>query len=131
MSNDYYLVLGENRILKRVNKNGSKQDDDFDQPADNSISRFYLDPTGKHLFLNTDNSEFYYYSKQAKKFKLLNKLRGQYVSAIGWNKNSTEHSTDSILIGTQRGNLYELCINDDSSARVFNQAIDHNFKLVT
>ncbi len=40
-----------------------------------SVAKFFLDRTGKHLFVTTDSNEFYYYSRQTKKFKAINKLK--------------------------------------------------------
>ncbi len=38
------------------------------------------------------------------------------MTAVGWNKNSTDKATDSILVGTKRGALFELAVNTNNES---------------
>ncbi len=99
--------------------------------APDHVSSMFLDPTGSHLLIATENSElYYYYMKGSKKFRPINKLKGYLVTDVGWNSNATETSTDSILIGTKKGLLFEICINSGDENRLFNQNIDNLCKQV-
>ncbi|CAF1037381.1 unnamed protein product [Brachionus calyciflorus] len=86
-----------------------KTDETIEYP--DVINKFFLDKYGRHLLVATEKNEFYYYSKITKKIKSISKLKGNLVTAVGWNKNSTEKTTDSILVGTNKGLLFELIIN--------------------
>ena len=94
------------------------------------MSSIFLDPTGAHLLVATENLELYYFLKSTKKFKQISKLKGFLVTSVGWNSNSTEATTDSILIGTKKGLLFEICINIGDESRIFNQTIDNLCKQV-
>ncbi len=43
--------------------------------APESINRFFLDKTGKHLLVSTETNELYYYSRTSKKFRAISKLK--------------------------------------------------------
>lgn len=97
--------------------------------APDSVYKIYLDPTGRHLLVATENNELYYFSRASKKFKSISKLKGNLVTAVGWNKSSNEKSTDAILVGTKRGLVFELAINA-SNEGFLNQNIDSYCKQV-
>lgn len=59
----------------------------------------------------TETNELYYYSRQSKKLRAIKQLKGNAVTAVGWNKSMTEKNLESILVGTKKGVLYELVIN--------------------
>ena len=90
----------------------------------------FLDPTGTHLLVATENLELHYFLKSSKKFKPISKFKGHLVTAVGWNSNSTEATTDSILIGTKKGLLFEICINIGNEGVIFNQSVDNLCKQV-
>ena len=93
------------------------------------VERFFLDPTGRHLLVATSSKELYYYSRSSKKFRSISKLKGNLVTAVGWNKNANEKSTDAILVGTKKGLIFELLINT-SNEGFLNQNIDSYCKQV-
>jgi hypothetical protein len=70
-----------------------------------------LDFTGRHLLIATESNELYYYSRQSKKFKPIAKLKGHLTTAVAWNKSSTDKTIESVLVGTNRGGLFELSIS--------------------
>lgn len=59
----------------------------------------------------------------------MSKKQGNQVTAIGWNKNSTDKVTDSILVGTKKGLLFEMCINTNNEG-FLNTSIDTYCKQV-
>ena len=105
-----------NIILKRLNRL-------------NQLTSFFLDKTGKHLLVATETNELYYYSRQSKKFKSISKLKGNLVTAVGWNQNSNEKTTDAILVGTKKGLIFELSINTNNEG-LLNLYIDSYCKQV-
>ena len=107
-SADQMALLFKPRTIRLLHIKNST-DETIESP--DPVNRFFLDKTGKHLLVATDTNELYYYSRQSKKFKSINKLKGNLVTAVGWNKNSTDKTTDSILVGTKKGTLFELAIN--------------------
>ena len=53
------------------------------------------------------------------------------MTSVGWNSNSTEITTDSILIGTHKGVIFEMCINVSDENRFFSQSVDNYCRLVS
>ena len=106
----------------------NKADETVEAPE--TVSRFFLDKSGKHLLVATESQELYYYSRASKKFRAINKVKGNLVTAVGWNRNANERSTDAIFVGTKKGSLFELCINT-SNEGFLNTSIDTYCKLVS
>ncbi len=52
------------------------------------------------------------------------------MTAIGWNKNSTDKVTEPILAGTKKSLLFELCINTNNEG-FLNSSIDTYCKQVS
>lgn len=94
-----------------------------------AVQRFFLDKSGKHLLVATETNELYYYSRGTKKFRPISKLKGHLITAVGWNQNSSEKATDSILVGTKKGAIFELLINTNNEG-ILNLYIDSYCKQV-
>lgn len=120
------VLLFKPKTIKLYNLK-NKTDEIIESP--DIVSRIFLDKNGKHLLVATETNELFYYSRASKKFRAINKLKGNLITAIGWNKNSTEKTSDSILAGTKKGNLYELCINTNNEG-FLNTSIDTYCKLI-
>lgn len=61
--------------------------------------------------------------------KMIILLKGNKITAIGWNKHSNERTTDAILVGTKKGSVFELCVNTNNES-FLNTTIDTYCKLV-
>ncbi len=120
-------MLFKPRTLRFLNLK-NKADETTEAP--DNLSRFFLDKSGKHLLVTSESSEVYYYSRVSKKFRVINKLKGNILTAVGWNKSSNEKTTDAILVGTKKGSLFELCINTNNEG-FLNTSIDTYCKLVS
>ena len=66
------------------------------------------------MFVITENNEFYAYHKSSKKLKSINKLKGNVVTAFGWNRARSSLIADSVLIGTQKGTIFEISLGEDA-----------------
>lgn len=81
-----------------------------------------------------ENEENYYLHLSWKKPKNISKLKGIKIESIAWDKLNTDPSTTrEILIGSNKGKIYELCI--EANERAFVERIglggkDQSFKLV-
>ncbi len=120
-------MLFKPRTLRLINLK-TKADEQIEAP--DSVSQFFLDKTGKHLFVATEASEFCYFSRASKRFRAVGKLKGSRVTAVGWSRHSTERTTDAILVGTKNGSVFELCVNTNNES-FLNTTIDTYCKLVS
>lgn len=110
-------------------------------PTD-KISHLDMDLTGQHVIISTTSGDVYYLHVTMKKPRLLPRMKvrtertalskyassakqrhlfqGHIVTAVGWNgENTRENSTGFIIIGTNKGQLYETEISvplDDKSS---------------
>jgi hypothetical protein len=119
-------ILFKPKTIRLFNSD-NRVDETLESPE--IVSKMFLDKSGKHLLIATETNELYYYSRQSKRFKSIGKLKGHTITAIGWNQNSTDKTTDSILAGTKRGIIYELCINTNNEG-ILNLYIDSYCKQV-
>lgn len=86
-----------------------------------SIHKIFLDPSGRHLLITSQQGENWYLSRGWKKPKLLKSFK-MVVESVAWNKPallSSAHSTSSreILIGSSNGAIYEALL--DASEDLF------------
>lgn len=102
-----------------VNANTSRK-----APSSDAIHKLFLDPSGRHVLVSTPSGDNYYFfagwETTAKRARLLPKLRGIVINAVGWNSPlsqstsqnaQTTTSTKEILLGDLNGNIYE-CVLD-------------------
>ena len=81
--------------------------------ADDRIHKVFLDPTGNHGIISMENGQVYYMHTKWSKAHLLSKVKNVIIESIAWNTAfGTETSTKKILIGTNRGHIYETCIEE-------------------
>lgn len=78
---------------------------------DDKVSKIFQDPTGQHVIISTAGGENYYLEggKGSKKLKHLSKLRGVCIESVAWcpHREPTDQSTHPILLGTNKGVLFE------------------------
>ena len=85
--------------------------------AGGDIVHVFVDPTGCHTLLSSNNGEAYYLHSSSRVVQKLSGFgpndtagltRGSFVTAVAWDKEKgTEGSSKSILLGTNLGELYE------------------------
>jgi vacuolar protein sorting-associated protein 18 len=84
-----------------------------------SMNKMFLDPTGRHLILNSLQGEtFYLFRGSSKPPKLLKKFSSYklVIQSIAWSRhhlfsNLSAPSTGEFLIGTQSGAILEACLD--------------------
>lgn len=82
---------------------------------DEKVVKLFQDPTGLHIIVSTNAGENYYLEGgvASKKPKQLTKLRQIFIESIAWNpfyaskESADANTTHAILIGTNKGVLYE------------------------
>jgi len=81
-----------------------------------SVSAVFLDPAAQHVLacVSTDVVlENHYVHAKWKKSRLMSKLKGVAVTAVGWNDGRVdEHTTGPMLVGTAHGVLAELLVEE-------------------
>ncbi|KAJ1976726.1 tethering complex subunit [Dimargaris verticillata] len=113
VSNNILVLALENNHILRIDLQQASAIDDVELPRkspDLRIRKLFFDPTGRHLFIATDQGENYYLFETWQKPKLLSKLKNLHIESVAWNKaavRSSRNSTKSILLGTQDGQLLE------------------------
>ena len=85
------------------------------KPTEMSIHKLFLDPSGKHLIIASQQGENWYLFKGSKKPKPLKTFK-MVIESIAWNRAallSSSHSTSSreILIGARNGTIYEALLD--------------------
>jgi hypothetical protein len=81
--------------------------------VDDRIHKVFLDPTGHHGIIAMANGQVYYMHSRWNKAHQLSKVKGIIIESIAWNTAfGTEQSTKKILIGTNRGLIYETQIEE-------------------
>jgi hypothetical protein len=83
--------------------------------SDCEISGIFADESGKHYLIVAQTATdvvVYYLQPSFKKPKLLSKLKGLHVTAVGWDDaNKSDGTTKAILLGTADGHFFETCIS--------------------
>ncbi|THH09346.1 hypothetical protein EW146_g8708 [Bondarzewia mesenterica] len=85
------------------------------KPADMTISKLFLDPSGRHLIIASEQGENWYLFKGWKKPKPLKTFK-MVIESVAWNRSallSSSHltSTREILIGARNGTIYEALVD--------------------
>ncbi|XP_055911201.1 vacuolar protein sorting-associated protein 18 homolog isoform X1 [Eupeodes corollae] len=85
-----------------------------------TITKMFLDHTGQHLLITLASKtpglspELIYVNGKTNKVKRIEKLKDHEVTAVGFNVyQGDESSTGPILIGTSRGLIFEIDLNQD------------------
>ncbi|KAI0321128.1 Pep3/Vps18/deep orange family-domain-containing protein [Amylostereum chailletii] len=85
------------------------------KPADFTIYKLFLDPSGRHLVITSQQGENWYFFKGWKKPKPLKTFK-MVIESIAWNKaallaSSHLTSTREMLIGGRNGTIYEALLD--------------------
>ena len=77
------------------------------------FTKFFCEPRGNHTIFR-HNKNVYYFNIRSNKIKELFKLREVPVESIGWDeRNTSESTTNQILIGSDNGNIYSYQVDYD------------------
>lgn len=85
-------------------------------PAELSIYRIFMDPSGKHSLITTEQGDNFYLYDGWTKAKQLTRFR-MVIESVGWNQApspamaSKPPSTREILLGARNGTIYETYID--------------------
>lgn len=127
-----YLVMAmSSNILLRIDLSHPDKTDEVEIPKslDDRIYKTFLDDTGRHAVVSMISGENYYIVRGAKKARVLGKLKGHQISAIGWNTlSSTDVGTGPILIGTAKGIILETEIISGEDGRFFQSTLEQYVK---
>ncbi|PVD33305.1 hypothetical protein C0Q70_04558 [Pomacea canaliculata] len=96
-------------------------------PVTDRVHQIFLDPTGKHLLISLGSQENYYVSlgTSARKPKNIAKLKGHLIDSVGWNwQNANEKTTGAILLGTNKGLIFETELTQFDDSRFFQGNVD-------
>ncbi|KAL4070829.1 Pep3/Vps18/deep orange family-domain-containing protein [Scleroderma citrinum] len=85
------------------------------KPTEMSIHKIFLDPSGRHLVITSQQGENWYLFRGWKKPRLLKSFK-MVIESIAWNRPallSSPHSTSTreILMGTRNGGIYEAVLD--------------------
>ncbi|KAI9224050.1 hypothetical protein BC828DRAFT_412683 [Blastocladiella britannica] len=138
------LILSQRSPPKvlRIFLDGQRDTDEIElelpkkMPSPCLIRSIFLDPTGQHCLLSTnDDLGLFYLSARSKRARYLTKLKGVIPTAVAWNRSqpvpsaapagaAANASTGSILLGTLESTLWELVLEpvDDASGGFFSLA---------
>ena len=80
-----------------------------------AIHKIFLDPTGNHMLINMGTEDNLYLHSSMKKPKTIPKLKGMVIESVAWDlQNIDSHTTQTILLGTHTGKIFETCIVDSA-----------------
>ncbi len=108
---------------------------DLSKKETDRVQSVFLDPLGAHVIVSLASGDNYYLNESWKKPKQMPRLKDVVVSSVAWDAlNGDRNISQSILVGTSRGLLFEcvLDITEKGSTRVWkpvfntesNQAIE-------
>uniref|UniRef100_A0A915B1U8 Vacuolar protein sorting-associated protein 18 homolog n=1 Tax=Parascaris univalens TaxID=6257 RepID=A0A915B1U8_PARUN len=111
------LVIGARQLLHIPLQNMASQSDIImPLPTHDRIAYVHMDVKGYHAIVSSTTGECFYVNLKNNQQKALTRLKGHVVSAVGWNiELSTKTTTGFIVIGTNKGSLFETQINADGS----------------
>ncbi|KCV71973.1 hypothetical protein H696_01381 [Fonticula alba] len=96
---------------------------DLPQPASQLVALF-LDPQAQHLLMSFQNAKTFYLAMGQKKARLLERLNGHIITAVGWNPRrdapggGAGGADGDILLGTAEGLLLELDMHAPSEESI-------------
>jgi hypothetical protein len=114
------IVLGTSKgwIIRHDFGAGNSYDIDLSagRPENQSVHKVFIDPGGTHCIatvVSDSGADTYYTHAKWTKPHNINKLNGVVVNAVAWNRQHiTEASTQEVILGTDNGQLYELCVDE-------------------
>jgi len=114
VGNGVLLIATQNCTLVRWNTDIDELEEIvISKRVDDRIHKVFIDPSGHHAIISMSNGSAYYMHSRWNKAHLLSKVKGVLIESIGWNAAlGTEQSTKRILIGTNRGTIYETIIEE-------------------
>lgn len=134
------MALNNGHIIRLDLKNPEELEDiEITKKNEDQIYRLFMDPSGSHLLIAMENEETYYLNIKWKKPKLLSKMKGIIISAVGWDRQCDSLSTRDILIGTTKGRIYQANIEANEKSLIFDKLVvgvggvnrgDQTFKLL-
>uniref|UniRef100_A0AC34FWM3 Vacuolar protein sorting-associated protein 18 homolog n=1 Tax=Panagrolaimus sp. ES5 TaxID=591445 RepID=A0AC34FWM3_9BILA len=99
---------------------GKKTDIPLTLATNDFISELFLDGTGSHCIVSTNNGENFYIHLKTLKPINLKKAKGHVITAIGWNiEYGTNTDTSFILVGTATGSIFETNIASNGTVQYF------------
>ena len=113
-NNNIVIVATTSGMILRMNLAGGV---DFDmievcQRPEDTIHEIFVDSTGYHLVVGLSNGTNYYVHGHSNKAKLLTKLQCVIESVAFNQRESTESTTKSILVGSSTGQIFEVVIEN-------------------
>lgn len=92
-----------------------------------NVKKLFLDPTGHHLLITlspksptNQSAELLYLHNKSSKPKRIDKFKDHEITAVAFNyDNNSENTTGPILIGTNRGLIFETEFGIDNNERMF------------
>lgn len=85
---------------------------DLAKKGDLTVTGVFLDPTAGHCLISLSSGDNYYLNDGWKKPKALPKMKDVQVTSVAWDlQNSDKNCTQTILIGSSKGQLFE-CVID-------------------
>ncbi|XP_058443568.1 vacuolar protein sorting-associated protein 18 homolog [Malaya genurostris] len=141
VQNDWVIILMTNLTILRMN---IKQPDKFTEvPIDKYVGglkpvSLFLDPLGAHLLITFApkspgfTPEVLYLQRNSFKPKFVSKLKDQEITAVGFNySNNSELTTGPILLGTNKGVIWEADIGIDGGDKLIQQNLRQVFDVST
>ncbi|KAK3096988.1 hypothetical protein FSP39_005437 [Pinctada imbricata] len=129
--NNFLVMAMSNNVLLRLDLEHPDQPDEVELPkvGDDRVHRLFLDPTGRHLLISMKSTENYYLSRNSKKGRPIARLKGHLIDSVGWNlQNANENTTGAILLGTNKGLLFETELVDSGDSRFFQGSLEQYLK---
>ncbi|XP_038059367.1 vacuolar protein sorting-associated protein 18 homolog [Patiria miniata] len=130
VNNNMLMMAMSDNVILRIDLEHPDQPDEV-KLGEYQIHKLFLDPTGRHLIISTEQQEVFYLSRTGRKGKPLQKLKGHIIDSIGWNKlNTSDSTTAEVLMGTSKGLIFETEIQSGDDSRFFQQSLDQYWKQV-
>ncbi|XP_067928521.1 vacuolar protein sorting-associated protein 18 homolog [Watersipora subatra] len=127
----YVMVGREGKVIRRVNMLvKTEEKDEVEFGRDDEIVDVFLDPTGDHAIIVMSFDVNYYLHRLSKSLKQISKFNGKKITAVAWNPDCALRYTGPILVGTNKGVLYEtsLVASEDSKFRIASSAPEQYVK---
>lgn len=123
VNNNHLVLAMSNKTLIRIDLLVPHEIEEIDlskYAPQAKLYKIFLDPTGHHMIIsivsgdNVTPIDVLYLPWKGTKPKVSSKLKGMLISAVGWNpKNTSDSYTGQILVGTTKGQIYELEMTSD------------------
>mmetsp|Transcript_107503 Transcript_107503/g.342740 ORF Transcript_107503/g.342740 Transcript_107503/m.342740 type:complete len:1086 (+) Transcript_107503:55-3312(+) len=85
---------------------------DFGRDRCTDVARVLLEPKGFHAIITSRMGDSWYLNFQSNQAKPLPKLKEHQIETVAWDPDSTPASTRDLIVGTERGQLLHVVIND-------------------